>query len=221
MSANASSSWPTPNATDHKGVSQPEGRRPACDDDLPSRAERWPTPRAGDGDKFSAGKQRHDCLTQVAKTWPTPCARDHMPAHTPEYIAEKKAQGHGMKILTDAVSTWPTPASRDYRTPNSQDSQDSQDRRNTNNRGQQLPNFVEHCLLPPLVPPTPGGQKSSPSTRRLNPLFVEWLMQWPIGWTDCASPVTGFSRWLQRSRTALSELLSTQDERPEPQMTLF
>jgi hypothetical protein len=29
--------WPTPNQTDTKGPSQPEGRRPTCDDDLPSR----------------------------------------------------------------------------------------------------------------------------------------------------------------------------------------
>jgi hypothetical protein len=32
---------------------------------------------------------------------PTLCARDHIPAHTPAYIAAKKAQGHGMSILTD------------------------------------------------------------------------------------------------------------------------
>ena len=29
--------WPTPNQTDYKGASQPPGRRPECDDDLPSR----------------------------------------------------------------------------------------------------------------------------------------------------------------------------------------
>ena len=43
--------------------------------------------------------------------WPTPCARDHFPAHTPEYIAEKVAQGHGMANLNDRVQLagWPTP----------------------------------------------------------------------------------------------------------------
>lgn len=40
----------------------------------------------------------------------------------------------------------------------------------------------------------------------LNPLFVEWLMGWPPGWTDCGLPVTGFARWLQRQRTELARL---------------
>jgi len=50
--------------------------------------------------------------------WPTPCARDHMPAHTAEYIAEKKAQGHGMSVLPDYVAhaqtgLWQTPVADD------------------------------------------------------------------------------------------------------------
>lgn len=43
--------------------------------------------------------------------WPTPQARDHFPPHTDEYIAEKKAQGHGMANLNDValLAGWPTP----------------------------------------------------------------------------------------------------------------
>lgn len=49
--------------------------------------------------------------------WPTPTARDHFPAHTPEYIAAKKAQGHGMANLNDLVqlSSWATPNARDWK----------------------------------------------------------------------------------------------------------
>lgn len=43
--------------------------------------------------------------------WPTPVARDSFPPHTPEYIAAKKAQGHGMANLNDLVMVagCPTP----------------------------------------------------------------------------------------------------------------
>ena len=34
------------------------------------------------------------------------------------------------------------------------------------------------------------GEESSSQGRTLNPRFVEWLMGWPIGWTDCDSLVT-------------------------------
>lgn len=45
-SLRAAVTWPTPNQTDYKGESQPIGRRPPCDDDLPSAVNRWPTPAA-------------------------------------------------------------------------------------------------------------------------------------------------------------------------------
>ena len=49
--------------------------------------------------------------------WASPQSRDHFPAHTPEYITEKKAQGHGMANLNDQAQLSqphgsPTPSSR-------------------------------------------------------------------------------------------------------------
>lgn len=54
---------------------------------------------------------------------------------------------------------------------------------------------TEHWLADfdsPLVQPIPGGPQSSPqdrtSRRRLNPRFVEWLMGFPVTWTElCAT----------------------------------
>jgi DNA (cytosine-5)-methyltransferase 1 len=38
------------------------------------------------------------------------------------------------------------------------------------------------------VPPEYGGQ--------LNPTWVEWLIGWPLGWTDCAASATDkFQQW--------------------------
>ena len=48
-----------------------------------------------------------------------------------------------------------------------------------------------------------------------NPRFYELTMGWPIGWTDVERPVTGWSRWLQRSRGELSVLLSNFIAEPE------
>ena len=81
----------------------------------------WPTPRAneGTGDKVPPGRTGGKALKQAVQLagWPTPQARDHFPAHTPEYIAEKKAQGHGMANLNDRVQMagWPTPTTRDHK----------------------------------------------------------------------------------------------------------
>lgn len=72
----------------------------------------WPTPCSQDGPNGGPA-QGSDCLPgcAVLATWPTAQARDHFPAHSPEYIAEKKAQGHGMANLNDVVqlASWPTP----------------------------------------------------------------------------------------------------------------
>jgi hypothetical protein len=56
----------------------------------------------------------------------------------------------------------------------------------------QLANQVVHGFPDSLPAPEikPHGSESSPSgptsRRRLNPRFVEWLMGFPIGWTDFA-----------------------------------
>lgn len=70
------------------------------------------------------------------------------------------------------------------------------------------------------------------SRRRLNPLFVGWLMGWPIGHALCACSATEFTRWQQHMRGALSQLpmasgpwiwrATDQGEGQRPaQMTLF
>ena len=80
----------------------------------------WPTPMAGtpaQNGNNAAGNNDSSRKTVWLAGWPTPQARDHFPAHTPEYIAAKKAQGHGMANLNDLVmlAGWPTPTTRDHK----------------------------------------------------------------------------------------------------------
>lgn len=39
-----------------------------------------------------------------------------------------------------------------------------------------------------------------------NPNFSDWVMGWPIGWTDPMQRVTGWSVWRRRMRGALLKL---------------
>lgn len=74
----------------------------------------WATPSARDWkdspgmattgvDPDGSTRSRLDQLPRpvAAAMWPTPTHRDHFPPHTPEYIAQKKALGHGMSNLSD------------------------------------------------------------------------------------------------------------------------
>ena len=69
----------------------------------------WVTPLGLCRSRLRASVRRTSATDCIG--WPTPCARDHFPAHSPEYIASKKAQGHGMANLNDLalLAGWPTP----------------------------------------------------------------------------------------------------------------
>lgn len=127
--ATASSSWPTPTASDHirrKSTQQKPGSRHSLT--LPDAVERWPTPRS------SAAMNENI-----------------------EQIQKRLADGAPYKAkLEEAVALWPTPTTVDTFTPKS--------RKN----------------------PTLGdaARSSELSSGKLNPTWVEWLMGFPLGWTD-------------------------------------
>lgn len=144
----------------------------------------WPTPvtsEAGQGkDPKSAGRGKK--LHLEVKLWPTPQARDHFPPHTPEYIAEKKAQGHGMRNLNDEVKLWPTPRASSAMN----DSMDSVLRR-VSKAGMEgkLDQFV--ALLPtPTANRWDGLQSHGVNVVEgsLNPDWVERLMGYEEHWTN-------------------------------------
>lgn len=124
-SATDSTGWPTPSATDYKGGYQGgrirNGKLSTDRLDVAAQLAGWPTPTATDEKwrystpeaadrRRASGKQVSlECAAHFTG-WPTPTARDHFPAHSEEYIAAKKAQGHGMANLNDLVQQANGPA---------------------------------------------------------------------------------------------------------------
>lgn len=73
--------------------------------------------------------------------------------------------------------------------------------------GPELVRLIAICpSSPPVQVTLQPGPTCSCATLGLSPRFLEMLMGWPDGWTDSASPVTGFARWLRRMRGKLSRL---------------
>ena len=152
----------------------------------------WPTANAHDGrrpgsdDTSTQGMN----LKRDAENWPTPSAMD------------SGLEGGHLNIdgyqttLTGATRNWNTPTGRDWKDGSSISARE----------GRSLTNGL--LSLQVLVTPIHGSESSQfgPTLRRrLNPAFVEWLMNLPIGWT-AFEPVE-MESWLSKQRGLLRRLL--------------
>lgn len=105
--------------------------------------------------------------------WPTATTGDSRSSgrHTTQ-----TGVSHTGTTLTDAVRMWPTATSRDWK-----GTYVTLTRKDGRKRGDLLPDAVEiEAGLPDQV-----DRKTHGSRRALSPLWVESLMGFPIGWTDC------------------------------------
>ena len=190
----------------------------------------WPTATAMDAERRNYLPSHHQGLplTEAVILWTTPQAHDV----TARGSGQKPSSKAGNACLATDAAQWPTPAAQNWKG----SSPDSVTRADGKSRMDILHYRAEQGFTPPALPTLPHGAKpssrkggstsyrllrlmmrsygptitrrlwASRDKRRLNPLFVEWLMGWPTGHALCGCSATEFSRWSQDMRGSLSRL---------------
>jgi hypothetical protein len=177
---------------------------PAGNSDFTRKAEalalgitNWSTPKATDGAKGGPGQSYGSGgtppLPAQAAQWPTPAAQNWKGSSEASVVrADGKSRMDILHYRAEQGFIRPAPA--------------------TTTRGaRSLPHApISRPLWASMI--ASHGRVVSRrilkgrSRRRLNPLFVGWLMGWPIGHALCACSATEFTLWQQHMRGALSRL---------------
>ena len=117
----------------------------------------WQTPVADDAVERVQGKwnsRGEPKLSAEVKPWPTPTAS--LGTKGGRITPRKSREGGTLIEAVSARQTWPTPLANDAQ------------KRGAARVGAGLP----------------GAAEQSNAAGMLNPTWVEWLMGWPLGWTD-------------------------------------
>ncbi|WP_246410867.1 hypothetical protein [Phyllobacterium trifolii] len=198
------SAWLTPSANEDAAGTVDGKMQRMLTHQAKEASDLWSTPRASDGEKgspnqsFGAGGIPLPAQAiQLGEMWTTPRA-------------------------TETNEAWETKRARNIRHLATSTSSSR-----TKGVGGPTTSMQAEALASslPVHPIYPVGGIHSKERRSLNPLFVEWLMGWPQGWTllawtDFACSAMELSHWKQRMRFALSQLASPK-EAPPAQLALF
>ena len=193
-----------------KGRSKPSNLREQVDEKtMDLYIKTWPTPRASDveggivqnvelengtfsrknKDGVRWGVKLRDAVNHVEKMWPTPLSSDYKNMDTANQMSlstsvkmwptattqdNPQVRGEGKTVgtkrgttLGGAVRMWPTPVARDHK---------------GGYQGGRVRNGkVSWDSLDVAVQHTDNQEKTG---GQLNPMFVEWLMGYPKGWTE-------------------------------------
>lgn len=218
--ASGSSSWPTVSARDG------DARRAPTDPNSPAWAN-----KVARGAVNAAGLLSDDLSSSavawrplpMGETWATPTARMHKGGGEAVTRADGKSR---LDMLDWQAEAWSTPRASD--------GEKGGPNMTFGAGGTPPPTQAAHWLpsakgvrafamtdlsLPDR--PTPSGPRSSETRRRLNPLFVEWLMGWPEGLSGFDTAATASCRspqpshgcgcmdcWLTTQRAMLFDLLT-------------
>jgi hypothetical protein len=164
--------WATPRATEgEKGG--PNGRDGSGSLHLAAQGVSWATPQARDGKGgFSGHTNGGRDLSNDVAFWPTPIATTGKGSQDPAgflarkefHTARSRKAGVPLGIAAQSVA-WPTPVASDGK------------------GAQPIERPEGDDSLFTRVERTRGG-----NGLLLNPVFVEALMGWPLGWTDPTAP---------------------------------
>jgi hypothetical protein len=177
----------------------------------------WTTPSAGDGQRggtITEAMSGTSLTQQVNTLWKTPRAIEGEKGGN----WQKSGNSPAVLTLTGQADQWSTPSVAD--TTGGRMTRSGARSNEPLLKGQS--DALSSRLAPTLYE---VGQVSSHPRRSLNPLFVEWLMGWPPGWTlgvwtDFACSATALCLFKQRMRSALSQL-ALPAEAPPAQLALF
>jgi hypothetical protein len=141
----------------------------------------WPTPTAQDA-KNNAGPSQwdrnSDPLNVAVQRWPTPTARLGDPRGPQGKRFLNPARSNDLDDAVDAVEKgmWPTPTTSD--------ASGGGNRNSAGSKAHAGVSLTDACLT---------GDSSTPRSvvsGQLNPVWVEWLMGFPTGWTVSKPSVT-------------------------------
>ena len=201
---------------------------------LTDDASAWPTPRSSPNENRttrnapSHGKTHGKTLAGEAASFPTPSAQTYGnnrggsagrvgpvrhsldSAATKGLLPSRQAQdtsGNGTNSSADGQSS-----NRQWMSPRSMDARGGDYTRDSGVRGRERPSLTREAKG--MAWPSPrAGKTDKPEShhknatgkgRKLNPLFVEWLMGWPIGWTGSAPVEMELSLFRRQWRSYLS-----------------
>jgi hypothetical protein len=178
----------------------------------------WATPSASDGQRGGTitDKMTGQSLTQMVNTpakWPTPAARDGKPTNTLETLMDGRFVDQlANRVKMVETNLWTTPCSRDWKGK-------TISKNHPEGFNKSLANDVIKFPTPQASDCRDRGNMSNPSIQRraekgkqlnlsmvahptsgqLNPTWVEWLMGWPLGWTDLKPlEMDKFQQWRQQ-----------------------
>ena len=193
------SSWPTPTTQDHierKSTQQTPGSMHSVG--LGDAVRMWPTPTTQETEHPDAtltetgrrlskdGKSSHSLgLADAARLWPTPTVDDA------NNVNPKPNRFRGLVAAVN--ETWPTPTTVDTFTPKSRKNPTLGDAARANpyptmsangmgNTGSRQ--MLDKKIAEGSITEEEKKGMSAGNGGKLNPTWVEWLMGFPLGWTD-------------------------------------